>query len=76
MHRYLHSYEDFLLVDEDYVIRAGSKHAGGPRSRPPHKRWESDDDDDFDSDYDAYEDGVDDDEDDDDGDDGDKPNWR
>jgi hypothetical protein len=34
MHRYLHNYEDFLLIDEDYGARIGSRRqAFGPKSR-------------------------------------------
>ncbi len=72
MHKYLHNYEDFLLIEDDYVVRASSRIADGPKSRPRKGYSENGEDDDYDSydDYDDYDvdeddedDGYDDDED-------------
>jgi hypothetical protein len=68
MHRYLYNYEDFLLIDDDYVARAGSKVIGGPGSRPRRGYSDNGEDDDYDSYEDDYSDEYDFDEDDDYGD--------
>ncbi len=60
MHRYLHNYEDFLLIDDDYVARVSSKIALGPKKRPHSGSW--DDDDEFDSNDDEFDEDEDDDE--------------
>jgi hypothetical protein len=65
MHKYLYNYEDFLLIDDDYVVRASSRIADGPRSKPrrgysdeDHDSNFYDDDDygDYDNEYDRAED--------------------
>ena len=61
MHRYLHSVEDFLDVDDEYVARVGTRMAG-PKSRRPHDRSDDDEDSDeyeddgFDDDFDSDDD--------------------
>ncbi len=64
MHRYLHNYEDFLLIDDDYVARVSSKFALGPKKKPHGGSWDEDDDfEGFDDDYESEYDEGDDDED-------------
>lgn len=55
MHKYLHNYEDFLLIDDDYVARAGSHVVRGPKRTPQGGFPGDGEDDDFDS-YDDYDD--------------------
>lgn len=54
MHKYLHHYEDFLLINDDYVVRPSSKIADGPGSRPHWRDPDDGEDDDYD-DYDEYD---------------------
>lgn len=51
MHRYLHSVEDFLGIDDEYVARASRRLGAEPMSRRPRDHSDDGDDDDFD-DYD------------------------
>ena len=53
MHKYLYNYEDFLLIDDDYGARLGSRVAFAPKRRPRKGYWDDSEDDDFDS----YDDG-------------------
>lgn len=54
MHRYLHSVEDFLEIDDEYVVRASSMLGSVPGSRKPRDYSEDDDDfDDYEDDFDA-----------------------
>jgi hypothetical protein len=55
MHKYLYNYEDFLLIDDDYVVRASSRIADGPKSKPHRGYPGNGEDDDYES-YDDYDD--------------------
>ncbi len=57
MHKYLYNYEDFLLIDDDYIARAGSSVVRGPQRGPRYgnrHNGEEDDSDSFDDEHDDY----------------------